>query len=172
MRTTQSEEIDTENEREEEEDREQDLFSIFPLRIPICFAFSPLFFHLGGLTWFWVDRGPLPWIFLELNAFYGEDGCSWNNRGLVKQCLFTTSVFSTCQTLCTHCLPVFEPAPQGFWNTIVWEHPQLIPVSWPQTTDTQRQRGDIKTAMLIKSFYAWGVHISKVFLIINNAFYL
>lgn len=33
------------------------------------------------LGWLWVDWGSLPWVFLELNAFYREDGCS------VSQCL-------------------------------------------------------------------------------------
>lgn len=68
---------------EEEEDREQDLFSvILPLRIPalmllpLCFFF---FFILEELTWLWIHRGSLPWIFLELNAFYREDGRSWNS---------------------------------------------------------------------------------------------
>lgn len=28
------------------------------------------------LGWLWVDWGSLSWIFLELNAFYREDGCS------------------------------------------------------------------------------------------------
>lgn len=66
---------------EEEEDREQDLFSvILPLRIP-ALMLLPLWFLpiLEELTWLWIHRGSLPWIFLELNAFYREDGCSWNS---------------------------------------------------------------------------------------------
>lgn len=32
------------------------------------------------LTWFWVNWGPLPWISMQLDAFYREDGSSVRQR--------------------------------------------------------------------------------------------
>lgn len=69
--------------KEERERRGQGARPIFyhiPTENSWISAFSSLFFYHGGLTWLWVHWRSLPWISLELNAFYREDGCSWNKQ--------------------------------------------------------------------------------------------
>lgn len=39
-----------------------------------------VFSFFGGLTRLWEHGGSFPWIFLELDAFYREDGGSWRQK--------------------------------------------------------------------------------------------
>lgn len=88
-------------ERREGEKRKRTGSKNYPLSYPnwefLISCFFRLFFYLGGLTWLWVDWRSLPWIFLELDAFYREDGCSWKQQRVVvsvflhSMCMFTMS---------------------------------------------------------------------------------
>lgn len=69
----------TNRKREDGSGRGKAILSI-PRRSDIwCFP-SHVFSFFGGLTRLWVHGGSLPWIFLELDAFYREDGCSCRQK--------------------------------------------------------------------------------------------